>query len=146
MEITLINSQPPRLRLSLPLKSVLLESQQVHSAPTTLLLQRKCLGYSLTRPLVTHYLDIRRHQHARYANVDAIRLRKHLQGHHTNPSPPSFSASFNPSLFPSIITMSPAPLGKFPFGELTGKGLYSVIVKAVALTKQFAYLLKYYRN
>lgn len=66
-----------------------------------------------------------------------------------SPLSPSFLTSFNLSLPPSINTMSPPPLGNFPFGELTATGklvLYSVTVIAVAPTKQFAYLLKYYRN
>lgn len=109
----------------------------------------KHLGCSQTRLLVTHYLDIQRQTAQRCANVDAIRLRKHLRGYHANPrSPPSPLLLISP-LSPSINTMSPPPLGNFPFGELTATGklaLYSVTVIAVAPTKQFAYLLKYYRN
>ena len=93
----------------------------------------------------------------RYANVDAIRLWKHLQGHHTQPffSLPPFSTSFNLSRVPSIITMSPTPpLGKVSFWWINGKRPLQQVKAGAVLChchssgsdKQFAYLLKYYRN
>lgn len=140
----MINSQPPRLRLSLRLQSAPLDSQQV-LLPTYHAAVAKHLGCSQTRPLVTHYLDIRRQTARRYANVDAIRLRKHLRGRHTNPPPPllppSLPTSFNLSLSPSIITMSPPPpLGNFPFGELTGKRALQRVSRRSTLSLSWRWL------
>lgn len=124
-----MNSQPPRLRLSLPLQSVLFESQQVYSPPTTLLLQ-KHRWCSRTHPPVTHYIDIWRQRHggtqmlmqSGCENISRATAQPSL-----TPLPallqPPFSTSFNLSLFPfNYHNVTSATTGKvFPRVELTGK-------------------------
>lgn len=122
----MMNSQPPRLRLSLPLQSVLFESQQVYSPPTTLLLQ-KHRWCSRTRPPVTHYIDIWRQRHGgtqmlMQSGCENI-SRATAQPPHPSLSPVAPPFSFNLSLFPfNYHNVTSATTGKvFPRVELTGK-------------------------
>lgn len=85
----------------------------------------KHLGCSQICPLVGHYLDIRREGTQMLMQSGCENISRA-----TSQTPsllsPTFCASVNLSLSPSIIAMSPAPLGKFPLGELTAKELCSV--------------------
>lgn len=88
---------------SLLFQHVLFDSQQVYAPPTTLQLQSTLGVPKLARwcPITQTQSDKRR---KRTQNVDAIKLRKHLQG---------LPCSRPLSLSPSIIKISPPPKGNF---------------------------------
>lgn len=136
-----------------------LESQQVELAPAGHAAVTKHRWRSPTRPPLTHYADIwrRRRGGARMLmqsgceNISRAAAKPHPRAPN-HPLPTSSNHSLCPFNYHHVASATsgeslPASNVKsFFLFSFSAGGLHSVTVVAGALTKQFAYLLKYYRN